>query len=66
MIYIFNSTRDAIRAEGILRKTDLKFRVVPVPKNISAECGMAIETEMILETDTALDRGGIAYKKHER
>ena len=39
----FRSTRDAIRAEREMRALNLLFRVIAVPREISAGCGMALE-----------------------
>ncbi len=55
--FVFRSTRDAIKSDRILGKTDIKYSVVPVPKEISAECGMSITTateniERIIDTLT--------------
>lgn len=40
---LFSTTRQAIRSEKILLEKGIKIKVIPVPKNISAECGIAIE-----------------------
>ncbi len=39
---IFTSTRAVIKAEEYLRSHDLDCQVIPVPKDISPECGMAL------------------------
>ncbi|MDD2321170.1 MAG: selenide, water dikinase SelD [Geobacteraceae bacterium] len=39
---IFTSTRAVIKAEECLRANDVDCQVVPVPKDISPECGMAL------------------------
>jgi hypothetical protein len=40
---IFSTTRQAIRSEKILLEQNIRIKIIPVPKNISAECGIAIE-----------------------
>jgi len=65
MYYLFKSTRDVIKAEGFVKNHGIKYRIIPVPKNISSECGMAIETEMTEETDRCLNESGIGYQKHD-
>ena len=35
----------AIRAEALLRKEDLPFKMVPVPRVISSSCGTALRCE---------------------
>jgi selenide,water dikinase len=42
-LLLFPTTRFVIRAENTLLENNIKHRVIPVPKDISAECGMAIE-----------------------
>jgi selenide,water dikinase len=39
---IFTSTRAVIKAEECLRSHNLDCQVIPVPKDISSECGMAL------------------------
>ena len=38
----FPSTYHAIRAEKLLNKEDLNFKMVPVPRVISSSCGIAL------------------------
>lgn len=38
----FPTTFSALHAESILKKTDLSFKMVPVPRFISSSCGIAI------------------------
>ena len=42
ILLLFISTRAVIKAEECLRANGIDCQVVPVPKNISSECGMAI------------------------
>jgi hypothetical protein len=42
-LLLFRSTRAVIKAERLLRGHDLSCKVIPVPRTISSECGMAIE-----------------------
>lgn len=42
VLLIFTSTRAVIKAEECLRGNGIDCRVVPVPKEISSECGMAL------------------------
>ena len=45
IICTFNKTRDAIQAEKICKRESVEYRIIPVPRSISANCGMAIEVE---------------------
>lgn len=40
---LFTSTRAVIQAERLCNKNNLTCRVIPVPRSISSECGMALE-----------------------
>ena len=42
---LFHSTRAVIRAERLCREHRVSCRVIPVPRQISSECGMSIEYE---------------------
>jgi hypothetical protein len=42
-IAVFESTRAAISAERICVAAGLSCQVIPVPRDISAECGIALE-----------------------
>ncbi len=44
-LLLFRSTRDVIKAEKLLLERKFRFKVIPVPKNISTECGMAVELD---------------------
>ena len=41
-IFLFESIHLVIKAEKLLRKNNIVCEVIPVPRDISAECGMAI------------------------
>jgi hypothetical protein len=43
VIIVFESTRAAINAEKLCIKNLIACQVIPVPRDISAECGIALE-----------------------
>ena len=43
MLLLFQSTHDVILAEKALRLEGIPRRVIPVPRSISSQCGMALE-----------------------
>jgi hypothetical protein len=43
VIVVFDSTRAAINAEKLCVKNAIPCQVIPVPRDISAECGIALE-----------------------
>ncbi|NLT24790.1 MAG: DUF3343 domain-containing protein [Syntrophorhabdus sp.] len=46
-IILFRTIHDVLRAEKTLKKQDVKHELVPVPRNLSSDCGMCIR----LDTD---------------
>ncbi len=38
----FQSVHEAMKAEDVFHKTTLSFKVVPVPRQISSHCGVAL------------------------
>ncbi|MDD2338339.1 MAG: selenide, water dikinase SelD [Geobacteraceae bacterium] len=64
---IFTSTRSVIKAEEYLRSHDVDCQVIPVPKDISPECGMAlsIATETRGRAESLLIESGLEVRVHE-
>ena len=44
-VIILNSTRAVVKAERLLKEKSIVCRIIPLPKEISSECGMALEIE---------------------
>ncbi len=44
-LFLFRSTRDVIKAERELQINGIGQKVIPVPRTISSECGMALQIE---------------------
>lgn len=42
-IAVFKSTHSAIKADKLLDKNNFNYKIIPVPKEISSQCGIAIE-----------------------
>ncbi|QDE30834.1 DUF3343 domain-containing protein [Shewanella polaris] len=65
ILYLFNNTRAVILAHKAIRQMNLKCLIIPVPRSISSQCGMCIETKKSNEVDidTTLDELNIAFKK---
>jgi hypothetical protein len=43
LIMLFSTTHDVILAERVCLRLGLVVQVVPVPRSVSSECGMALE-----------------------
>ncbi len=59
---LFNTIHDVLKAEKILKKEKINFELVPVPRNLSSDCGMCIK----LLDDLAKTRemiGGITIER---
>ncbi|MHC4661315.1 MAG: DUF3343 domain-containing protein [Planctomycetota bacterium] len=53
-IILVQSTSHAIRVEKLLKKAELTAKLIPVPRHLSSDCGVAVrvpadEEERILE-----------------
>ena len=46
VVFILPSIHHVLKAEKLLKTTTIPFDLVPVPKEINPDCGMAVETEI--------------------
>jgi hypothetical protein len=46
---LFNTIHDVLRVDKILKKENVNFELVPVPRNLSSDCGMCVKFEDNLE-----------------
>jgi hypothetical protein len=44
-IILFRSVSAALAAEKVLKETDIAFKLIPVPKHISSDCGVCIRID---------------------
>ncbi len=42
-VFLFSSIHDVMRAEKLLKGGGIKVDLIPVPREISSDCGVAIE-----------------------
>ncbi|MDD3846325.1 MAG: DUF3343 domain-containing protein [Syntrophorhabdaceae bacterium] len=42
---LFNTIHDVLRAEKMLKKRGRRHELVPVPRNLSSDCGMCIRLD---------------------
>jgi Protein of unknown function (DUF3343) len=70
-ILLFDSVHQVMRAEKLLKKQNLKIDLIPVPREISSDCGVAIElpSEIKEEALHLIEGGGlsnvICYRRNE-
>lgn len=50
-IIVFNSTHQALAAEKALEDEGLAIEIVPLPADLAADCGLAIEFNMESEKE---------------
>jgi selenide,water dikinase len=64
---LFKNTRDLIKAEKSLADAGLLPKIIPVPKYISSECGMAIEFDNVFigRAFQVINAAGISVRMHE-
>ncbi|MGM0379952.1 MAG: DUF3343 domain-containing protein [Bacillota bacterium] len=74
-VMTFHSTHDALSFESLLKNNNLEIKIIPVPREISASCGLAARfnyekleevMEMIsdeLEFSEAFLKNGDEYEK---
>lgn len=46
LLLTFPTTYDSIKGEEVLKKNSVYVKVRPVPRNISSDCGLAIECKL--------------------
>ncbi|MBP1749100.1 MAG: hypothetical protein H6Q52_1639 [Deltaproteobacteria bacterium] len=49
-LLLFNTIHDVLRAEKILKEHTVQHELVPVPRNLSSDCGMSIILEGDIQT----------------
>jgi len=64
VIFVLYSIHNVMKAEKILKDRKVAFDTIPVPKEISSDCGMAIEgvSTEATEIKQALIKSGIDIK----
>ena len=65
-VIAFASTEQALAAEAMFTKTGLPGRMIPIPSQVSAGCGLAWKAEAGEEQALlgALRESGIGFEKH--
>ncbi len=57
-VFVLFSIHDVMKAETILKKEGILFDTVPVPKEISSDCGMALLVNVSEKEDVETCLGG--------
>ena len=67
LVVTFSETTDAMAAEKMFRQMEFPGRIIPIPRQLSAGCGLAFRTEMDLQelAKEALESAGIRWHEME-
>jgi hypothetical protein len=52
-VVLFYSTAHAIRAEKVLVRAGLRIKMIPTPRQLSSDCGMALRFDRAEEAQVA-------------
>ncbi len=58
-VILFKSVSAALAAEKVLKETGMAFKLIPVPKHISSDCGVCIRID---SADEGRARAALAGK----
>jgi len=58
-VVLFHSTSGALLAEKLLKKKGIAYKIIPVPRHLSSDCGVCLRFE---NPDEALVRKALAQK----
>jgi hypothetical protein len=60
-VALFHSTAHAIRAERVLERAGLQIKMIPTPRRLSSDCGMALRFDRADEERVvaALEENGV-------
>jgi hypothetical protein len=56
-VVLFHSTSHAIRAEQVLERAGFLIKMIPTPRQLSSDCGMALQFDRAEEEPVAATLG---------
>ena len=67
LVITFSETTDAMAAEKLLQEAGFPGRIIPIPRQLSAGCGLAFRTQMELRerAQEVLKEAGIRWHEME-
>lgn len=65
-VVLFHTTTSALRAEKILQKAGLTVKLIPTPRELSSDCGIALRFELSdrVEVEQRLTGAGLEIETH--
>ncbi len=60
-VVLFHSTTHAIRAEKVLQQAGFEVKMIPTPRQLSSDCGLALRfnREEEMQVAAVLDKNGV-------
>ena len=60
-VALFHSTQSAIRAEKALKEAGLEVKMIPTPRHLSSDCGLALRFlwAQVAEVEATLSRHNV-------
>ena len=67
-LILFRSVHDVIKSEKQIKRKGFDYQIIPVPSDISSECGMCIEINKTNSHDVSslLDQNSIIYNLYSK
>ena len=67
LVITFSETTDAMAAEKLLHEEGICGRIIPIPRQLSAGCGLAYKTEpdQKKKAESVLKEAGISWHEME-
>lgn len=69
-VFIFESTHQVLKVEKILKENNIKYDIIPTPKEFSSDCGMSIRiadsSEEINKIRLLLLNNHIAFQEYKK
>jgi hypothetical protein len=64
-IILFDTTQAAIKAEKVLNLSEIKIKLIPVPRHISANCGVSIRFDLLMldKIKSILNENDVPYSE---
>jgi hypothetical protein len=65
-VALFHTTTSALRAEKVLLKEGLAVKLIPTPRELSSDCGIALRFEWDDrgQVEAGLSRAGVEFEIH--
>ncbi len=65
LVITFSETSDAMAAEKLFQEQQIPGRIIPIPRQLSAGCGLSWKTEPALREHVVMAMEGAGIRWHE-